>query len=83
MTFSGVNIFRFGDEGKVVEIWNHRDDLGLKEQLGHRCSPERQPRLRELRLLTPINVSRPAMERTGIDPVTSGLQSQRSEEVCP
>ncbi len=33
-TFSGVNIFRFGDHGKVVEIWNHRDDLGLMEQLG-------------------------------------------------
>ena len=33
-TFSGVNIFRFGDDGKVVEIWNHRDDLGLAEQLG-------------------------------------------------
>ena len=31
-TFSGVNIFRFVD-GKVVEIWNHRDDLGLREQL--------------------------------------------------
>ncbi len=34
VTFSGVNIFRFGDGGKVVEIWNHRDDLGLREQLG-------------------------------------------------
>jgi steroid delta-isomerase-like uncharacterized protein len=33
-TFSGVNIFRFGDHGKIVEIWNHRDDLGLMEQLG-------------------------------------------------
>jgi predicted ester cyclase len=33
-TFSGVNIFRFGDDGKVVEIWNHRDDLGLREQPG-------------------------------------------------
>lgn len=32
--FSGVNIFRFGPAGKVVEIWNHRDDLGLQEQLG-------------------------------------------------
>jgi steroid delta-isomerase-like uncharacterized protein len=32
--FSGVNIFRFGAAGKVVEIWNHRDDLGLQEQLG-------------------------------------------------
>jgi predicted ester cyclase len=31
--FSGVNIFRFGPTGKVVEIWNHRDDLGLREQL--------------------------------------------------
>ena len=32
-TFSGVNIFRFAD-GKVAEIWNHRDDLGLMFQLG-------------------------------------------------
>jgi steroid delta-isomerase-like uncharacterized protein len=35
-TFSGVNIFRFGEQGKVVELWNHRDDLGLMEQLGVR-----------------------------------------------
>jgi steroid delta-isomerase-like uncharacterized protein len=33
MRFSGVNLFRFRD-GKVVEIWNHRDDLGLMQQLG-------------------------------------------------
>ena len=32
-TFSGVNIFRFAN-GKVVEIWNHRDDLGLMQQVG-------------------------------------------------
>src|SRR5262245_28721177 len=31
--FSGVNIFRF-EEGKVVELWNHRDDFGLMQQLG-------------------------------------------------
>jgi steroid delta-isomerase-like uncharacterized protein len=31
--FSGVNIFRLR-EGKVIEIWNHRDDLGLMQQLG-------------------------------------------------
>ena len=31
--FSGVNVFRF-ENGKVVEIWNHRDDLGLMQQLG-------------------------------------------------
>ena len=34
VSFSGVNIFRFGGTGKVVEIWNHRDDLGLMQQLG-------------------------------------------------
>lgn len=33
MTLSAVNVFRF-DSGKVVEIWNHRDDLGLMQQLG-------------------------------------------------
>jgi steroid delta-isomerase-like uncharacterized protein len=33
-TFFGVNIYRFGPDGKVAEIWNHRDDLGLMEQLG-------------------------------------------------
>jgi steroid delta-isomerase-like uncharacterized protein len=32
-TFSAVNVFRLKD-GKVVEIWNHRDDLGLMEQVG-------------------------------------------------
>ncbi len=31
--FTGVNIFRFHD-GKVAEIWNYRDDLGLMTQLG-------------------------------------------------
>ncbi len=31
--FSGVNIFRIQD-GKVVELWNHRDDLGLMQQVG-------------------------------------------------
>ena len=30
--FSGVNIFRVRD-GRVVEIWNHRDDLGMQQQL--------------------------------------------------
>jgi predicted SnoaL-like aldol condensation-catalyzing enzyme len=32
LDFRGVNIFRFKD-GKVVEIWNHRDDLGFREQM--------------------------------------------------
>lgn len=34
VSFCGVNIFRFGSDGKVAEIWNHRDDLGLMEQVG-------------------------------------------------
>ena len=32
-TFSGVNIFRL-ENGKVAELWNHRDDLGVLQQLG-------------------------------------------------
>lgn len=32
-TFSAANIFRF-ENGKVAEIWNHRDDFGLFEQIG-------------------------------------------------
>jgi steroid delta-isomerase-like uncharacterized protein len=31
--FSGVNFFRIA-EGRIAEIWNLRDDLGLREQLG-------------------------------------------------
>ncbi len=31
--FSGVNIFRIAN-GKVIEIWNHRDDRGLIQQVG-------------------------------------------------
>jgi len=33
ISFSAANIFRFED-GRVAEIWNHRDDLGLREQVG-------------------------------------------------
>lgn len=32
LRFSGVNIFRLQD-GQVVEVWNHRDDLGVQQQL--------------------------------------------------
>jgi steroid delta-isomerase-like uncharacterized protein len=31
--FSGVNIFRI-EGGQVVELWNHRDDSGLMQQIG-------------------------------------------------
>lgn len=40
--FSGVNVFRFRD-GKVVELWNHRDDLGLMQQLGAEIFPGAAP----------------------------------------
>lgn len=33
VSFSGVNIFRI-QQGRVVELWNHRDDLGLMQQTG-------------------------------------------------
>jgi steroid delta-isomerase-like uncharacterized protein len=35
ISYSGANFFRISD-GRVVEIWNHRDDLGLMEQIGAR-----------------------------------------------
>jgi steroid delta-isomerase-like uncharacterized protein len=31
--FSGVNFFRIADN-RIAEIWNVRDDLGLREQVG-------------------------------------------------
>ena len=46
VTFSGVNIFRLED-GKVVELWNHRDDLGLMDQIGARVYAGAAPDRRE------------------------------------
>lgn len=40
--FVGVNIFRFKD-GKVVEIWNHRDDLAFALQTGRVTAVEATP----------------------------------------
>ena len=31
--FSGINVFRF-ENGQVVEIWNHRDDLHWFQEMG-------------------------------------------------
>jgi steroid delta-isomerase-like uncharacterized protein len=42
VSFSGVNIFRF-EGGQVAEIWNHRDDLGLMEQVGARIHAGARP----------------------------------------
>jgi steroid delta-isomerase-like uncharacterized protein len=33
VVYSGANFFRIRN-GRVAELWNHRDDLGLREQLG-------------------------------------------------
>ena len=33
VTFSSVNIFRI-ENGRIAEIWNHRDDLSVLEQIG-------------------------------------------------
>lgn len=33
VTFSGVNVFRLAS-GRIAEIWNHRDDLRLYQQIG-------------------------------------------------
>ena len=40
--FVGVNIFRFKD-GKVAEIWNHRDDLAFSLQTGRVTRVEAAP----------------------------------------
>ncbi len=37
--FSGINSYRFAG-GKVVELWNHRDDLSMLMQLGVIPSPK-------------------------------------------
>jgi hypothetical protein len=37
-TFSGVNIFRF-ENGRVAEIWNHRDDPASSSSSAHRSTP--------------------------------------------
>jgi hypothetical protein len=31
---TGIGIFRFSDEGKVVESWDNFDQLGMMRQLG-------------------------------------------------
>jgi len=39
---TGIGIFRFSDEGKVVESWDNMDQLGMMQQLGVIPVPEQQ-----------------------------------------
>jgi steroid delta-isomerase-like uncharacterized protein len=34
ITVTGIGIFRFSEEGKVVESWDNFDQLGMMQQLG-------------------------------------------------
>jgi predicted ester cyclase len=34
ITITGIGIFRFSEEGKVVESWDSLDQLGMLQQLG-------------------------------------------------
>ena len=38
---TGIGIFRFSDEGKVVESWDNFDQLGMMRQLGAIPSPDK------------------------------------------
>jgi len=39
---TGIGIFRFSEEGKVVESWDNMDQLGMMQQLGVISAPEQQ-----------------------------------------
>jgi predicted ester cyclase len=34
ITVTGIGIFRFSDDGRVVESWDSMDQLGMLQQLG-------------------------------------------------
>ncbi|MEW2509949.1 ester cyclase [Streptomyces sp. NPDC046870] len=34
VTMTGMTLFRFGDDGKIAELWWQHDQLGLMQQLG-------------------------------------------------
>ena len=40
ITVTGIGIFRFSDEGKVIESWDNFDQLGMMRQLGAIPAPE-------------------------------------------
>ena len=46
ITVTGIGIFRFSDEGKVIESWDNFDQLGMMRQLGVVHSPEQSEEAR-------------------------------------
>src|SRR5918993_3012224 len=34
VAITGIGVFRFSDEGKVVESWDNLDELGMMQQMG-------------------------------------------------
>ena len=47
ITVRGMGIFRFSDEGKVVESWDNFDQLGMMQQLGVVPSPGQEQQQRQ------------------------------------
>jgi steroid delta-isomerase-like uncharacterized protein len=43
ITITGIGIFRFSEEGKVVESWDSLDQLGMLRQLGVSANRPRTP----------------------------------------
>jgi predicted ester cyclase len=39
----GIGVFRFSDEGKVVESWDNLDELGMMQQMGAITQPGSAP----------------------------------------
>jgi hypothetical protein len=40
---SGIGVFRFSNEGKVVESWDNLDELGMLRQMGAISRPASTP----------------------------------------
>ena len=43
VAMSGIGVFRFSDEGKVVESWDNLDELGMLRQMGAISRPASAP----------------------------------------
>jgi SnoaL-like polyketide cyclase len=43
VAITGIGVFRFSDEGKVVESWDNLDELGMMQQMGAITQPGSAP----------------------------------------